>query len=243
MNFGLITVNSFFFDSVFCNGIIYKAIKNNLIKINFWNPRDYVLTNKIDGKIYGGGPGVILKPEPLFCAINDAKKFYKKKFCVVYLSPQGKILNKKIIFKLLKFKSNIFICGRYNGIDQRIIDKYVDYELSIGDYVVSCGEISVLVVIDSIVRNLPGVLNNIKSSYLDSFSNYNGLLGNPNYTRPKIFQGMKVPDVLFSGNHKYINFWKFKKSLEQTFLKKPYLLKKKKIKKKLMFILNKIKNK
>ncbi len=226
MNLGIITINPSFFDSVLRNGLIYKAIKNRILSFKFWDIKNYIDGKKknVDGRIYGGGAGLLIKPKPLYLAINDARLFYGNNVLVVYLSPQGEILNKKIIFKLISYTSIVFICGRYSGIDQRIIDKYVDFELSIGDYILSCGEISSIVVIDSLIRFIPGVLNNIESANSDSFSNNGFLLDSPNYTRPKIFKGLSVPKVLLSGNHLDIYKWRLKKSLEITFLKKPYLI-------------------
>lgn len=201
MKFGIITINPEFFYSCFNFGIIKKAIKNKKIIIDLWDLKNFSNKKKIDDKIYGGGPGVLIKPKPLYLAICNAKNIYNNKFCIIYLSPQGIILNNNIIEKLFLYEKLILICGRYNGIDQRIIDNYVDMELSIGDYVLSCGEIPSLVLIDVLVRQIPGILNNIDSVNLDSFSNVKGILGYPNYTKPKNFNGFCVPDVLLSGNH------------------------------------------
>lgn len=156
----------------------------------------------IDGKIYGGGAGLLMNPKPLYKIIKKIRSLYKKSF-VIHLSPQGKIIDINIINKLLSYNSLIFICSRYSGIDQRIINNYVDIEISIGDFVLSCGEISLLVVIDLIIRNIPGILNNIDSCNNDSFY-FKGLLGYPNYTRPSIFNNISVPKILLSGNHNNI---------------------------------------
>ncbi len=178
MYLNILSINPNFFISPFKNGLIYKAIKLNKIILNVFNINNFIKNSRFDGKIYGGGAGLILRPEPLYLAIKKVNSIYSNSF-VIYLSPQGKIIDKFLINKLLSYKSLIFICGRYNGIDQRIIDKYVNIELSIGDYIISCGEISTLVVIDILVRNIPGILNNIESSKLDSFNYLNGLLGYP----------------------------------------------------------------
>ncbi len=225
MYINLITLNPEFYKSVFNNGLIKKAIKNYLINFNFFNPRIFLdkKDKNINDKIYGGGPGMLIKPKPLYLSINKAKKI-SSNYCIVYLSPQGNIINNNILVKLLSYKSIIFICGRYSGIDERIIIKYVDFELSIGDYVISCGEISSLVIIDILVRNLPGIIKNFSYNY-DSFNFNDGLLGCSNYTRPKIFNGMKVPNILLSGNHKKINKWRIKNSFKNTIKKKSYLLK------------------
>ncbi len=243
MNFTIISINPDFFISPLNNGLICKGIKKKIIKFNFLNLINFTKNkHSIDDKIYGGGSGLLIKPESLFLAINKAKSFFKNSF-VIYLSPQGKIINNVIINKLLNFDNLIFVCGRYNGIDQRIIDNYIDMEISIGNYILSCGEISSLVIIDVLIRNIPGILNNINSSKFDSFNFNNGLLGYPNYTRPKEFNGKFVPSVLLSGNHNKINTWRFKKSLKKTFLNKPYLLNKINFNKYQKKILYKIKKK
>ncbi len=234
----LITLDIKFFDSVFSHGIIYKALKKKFLKVNFWNPRDFInkRNKNMDGKIYGGGPGVILKNKPLCAVICKVKNFYKNNCVLIYLSPEGKILNNDIIQNLL-FKNIIFICGRYSGIDQRIIDKYVDFELSIGNYIISCGEIASIVVIDAIARNIPGVLNNQESIYYDSFCNSGGLLGFSNYTQPISLFNVKVPKILLSGNHKEIYLWRLRNSFKKTLLKKFCLLKKMFLNKKREFFL------
>lgn len=223
MKLNIVTINPNFFKSPLKNGLINKAIKKKKVIINLFNIRDFLNKNEsFDCKIYGGIPGMLMKPEFLYLAIKKIKKKYINSF-IVYPSPQGKIINNFLIKKLLNFKSLVFICGRYNGIDQRIIDNYIDIELSIGDYILSCGEISTLVIIDILIRYIPGVLNNINSLKEESF--YNKLLCCPNYTKPRKFNGYSVPKVLYSGNHKDINLWRLKKSINNTLLKKPYLLK------------------
>ncbi len=228
MFINLITLNPSFFKSAFNNGLIYKSIKNNILFINFFNPRFYIdkKNRNINDKIYGGGPGLIIKPIFLYKCIKRIKSLYKNSY-IIYLSPQGRIINKNIVYKFLKYNSITFICGRYCGIDQRIIDKYVDFELSIGDYILSCGEISALVCIDIIIRYIPGVVNNNLCKDFDSFNFNNGLLGCPNYTKPRIFNNMKVPNILLSGNHNKINNWRINKSLKKTLKIKNYLIKRK----------------
>ncbi len=155
MDFNIITINPDFFISPCKNGILNKAIRKKKINLFFWNLMDFIGKKSFfEDKIYGGGFGLLIRPESLYFIINRIKKLYKKSL-VIYLSPQGDILNKFLINKLLSYYSLIFVCGRYNGIDQRIIDNYIDIEISIGDYIISCGEISTLVVIDSIVRCIP----------------------------------------------------------------------------------------
>ncbi len=240
MNFDIITINPDFFISPFKNGLIYKGIKKKILHFKFWNLIDFKESNSsIDNKIYGGGPGLLINPKPLYTIIKKVRSLYKKSF-VIHLSPQGKIIDINLINKLLNYDSLIFICSRYSGIDQRIIDNYIDMEISIGDYVLSCGEISLLVVIDLIIRNIPGILNNIDSCKNDSF-NFKGLLGYPNYTRPNKFNNLSVPKVLLSGNHKDIKLWRLKQSFIKTFISKPYLLNKFILSKSFIKIFNKIK--
>ncbi len=223
MNFDIITINPDFFTSPFKNGLIYKGIKKKIINFNIWNLMDFKEDNYgVDDKIYGGGPGLLIQPKPLYYIIKKIRSLYKKSF-VIHLSPQGEIINVDLINQLLNYDSLIFICSRYSGIDQRIIDNYIDMEISIGDFILSCGEISVLVLIDLIIRNIPGIINNINSCRNDSF-NFKGLLGYPNYTKPYKFNNFCVPEILLSGNHKNINLWRLKQSFIKTLINKPYLL-------------------
>ncbi|QJC33864.1 tRNA (guanosine(37)-N1)-methyltransferase TrmD [Enterobacteriaceae endosymbiont of Donacia provostii] len=235
------------FKEIIKYGLINKSIKKKLLNISFFNPRDFIQNKnrKVDSLIYGGGGGVILKAEPLIRAINQAKlKMKKDNIKIIFLSPQGQKLNVSCIKKLLSYKNMIFICGRYKGIDERVINNFVDEEISIGDYILSGGELPAMVLIDVLVRNIPGVLNTISSCTTDSFFN-NGLLGFPNYTKPKILKNLKnnhVPKVLISGNHKKIEEWRLKQSLGITWLKRPDLLKKKKLTKQEKLLFNKFKH-
>ncbi len=223
MNFNIITINPDFFTSPFKNGLIYKGIKKNILNFNIWNLMNFKKKKYgIDDKIYGGGPGLLMQPKPLYKVIKKIRNLYKKSF-VIHLSPQGQIIDINLINKLLNYNSLVFICSRYSGIDQRIIDNYIDIEISIGDFILSCGEISVLVLIDLIIRNIPGILNNIDSCKNDSF-NFKGLLSYPNYTKPYKFNNFCVPKILLSGNHKNINLWRLKQSFIKTLIHKPYLL-------------------
>ncbi|QJC36267.1 tRNA (guanosine(37)-N1)-methyltransferase TrmD [Enterobacteriaceae endosymbiont of Donacia cincticornis] len=232
------------FKEIIRYGVINKSIKKKLLNINFFNPRDFTKNKKVDSVIYGGGGGVILKAKPLIRAIYQAKLQMKHHVKIIFLSPQGKQINISCIKKLLSYKNMIFICGRYKGIDERVINNFVDEEISIGDYILSGGELPAMVLIDVLVRNIPGVLNTISSCTTDSFFN-DGLLGFPNYTKPKKLKHLKyndVPKVLVSGNHKKIKEWRLKKSLEITWLKRPDLFKKKILTKKEKFLFNKFKN-
>ncbi|QCI27260.1 tRNA (guanosine(37)-N1)-methyltransferase TrmD [Buchnera aphidicola] len=237
---GIISIFPKIFHSVINYGIIKKAIKKKIISINIWNLRHF--SNNIYGKIddhpYGGGPGMVMTPKPLQYAIKTIKIFSPKNTIVIYLSPQGKKINQNIINKISKKKSIILICGRYEGIDERIINNYVDEEWSIGDYIVSGGELPAMIIIDSISRLLPGIL---KKYSIQKESFYSGLLDYPHYTRPKDLNGNHVPKILLSGNHKYIQKWKLKQALKNTFLKRPDLFKKINLSKEQENILKKIK--
>ncbi|HZK33429.1 MAG TPA: tRNA (guanosine(37)-N1)-methyltransferase TrmD [Tissierellaceae bacterium] len=212
-----------FFHEFFNWSIIGRAIKNNKIKINNINIRDFSNNKhkKVDDYPFGGGSGMLMKPEPIFKAINSVKNEKSK---VIYLSPQGKKFNQKLAKKLSKEEHLILLCGHYEGIDNRIIENYIDEEISVGDYVLTGGEIPAMLVLDAIIRLLPGVLRS-EESYIDE-SHYIGLLEYPQYTRPRIFNGYSVPDVLLSGNHKKIEDWRKKQSLKTTLLKRPDLLEK-----------------
>lgn len=200
--------------------IIGKAIEKQLIEINLINIRDFSKDKhkKVDDTPYGGGAGMIMKPDVVYDAYNSIKSENAK---VIYMSPQGKTLNQKKVEELSKEKHLIILCGHYEGIDQRVIDKIVDEEISIGDYVLTGGEIPAMVLIDSVSRYVTGVLNE-QSIKDESFSN--GLLEYPQYTRPEVFEGMKVPEILLSGHHENIEKWRKNKSLEITKKKRPELL-------------------
>ena len=229
MNFNILTIFPEIFD-IFNVGLISKSIKKKLIKINTFDIRENSVNkhNHVDSKPYGGGEGMVMMAEPLVKTLSSIKKRQLGK--VIYLSPQGKQLDQKRVKSFAARKNITLVCGRYEGIDQRVIEKYVDEEISIGDFVLSGGEYAAICLIDAISRHIPGVLGN-KDSYLkDTFSD--GLLKGNVYTKPEIFEDMQVPEVLLSGNHKEIQKWKLENSLLQTFLKRPDLLAKKKLSKK-----------
>lgn len=200
--------------------IIKRASENNLININLVNIRDFSEDkhNKVDDTPYGGGAGMLMKPDVVDRAYNSVKTENAE---VIYLTPQGKTLNQEMVKRLSKKQHLILLCGHYEGIDQRVIDKIVDEEISIGDYVLTGGEIPAMVLIDSVSRYVDGVLSN-ESTDEESFSN--GLLEYPQYTRPEVFDNVKVPEVLISGHHENIRKWRKEKSLENTFKKRPELL-------------------
>ena len=206
--------------------ITKRAIEKSLISFETINPRDYLKSKeRIDDKVYGGGPGMLLKSEPLMKAIDDAtSKFDRSERKIIYLSPKGKPFTQETAETLASEKNIIFICGRYEGIDQRIIDHYVDDEISIGDYVLSGGELPALVVFDAISRNIEGVLGDDASLEQESFSE--GLLEYPQYTRPEKMKLGDVPKELLSGNHAVIEQWRNKQMLGITASRRKDLLEK-----------------
>ncbi len=211
-------------ESVAQVGVLGRAIKNGLIQLKCWNPRDYTQDKHrtVDDRPYGGGPGMLMKVEPLRDAIHAARKAAGKKTRVVYLSPQGRTLTQTDVKSLSQQQGFIFIAGRYEGIDERIIESEVDEEWSIGDYVLSGGELPALVIIDAVARMIPGVLGDEDSATQDSFMD--GLLDCPHYTRPEEIDGQSVPEVLLGGNHKVIEQWRMKQALGRTWLRRPELL-------------------
>lgn len=219
MKFNVLTLFPDMFEAM-KESIIGRATKNNKIQINLVNIRDFSKDKhkKVDDTIYGGGAGMLIKPDVVYDAYKSIENENAK---VIYLSPKGNILTQSKVEELSKEDNLILLCGHYEGIDQRVIDKIVDEEISIGDYVLTGGEIPAMVLIDSVSRYIEGVLN--KDSIEDeSFSN--GLLEYPQYTKPDNFEGIKVPDVLLSGHHENIRTWRRQKSLEVTYNKRPELL-------------------
>jgi tRNA (guanine37-N1)-methyltransferase len=208
------------------SGITGRAINKKIIKLKYFNPRDYSQDKhrRVDDRPYGGGPGMVMMAEPL-CAAIDAVKGTARRTHTIHLTPQGKLLNQDKIKSLVKRKNLILVAGRYEGIDERVIQSKIDEEISIGDYVLSGGELAAMVIIDAITRLLPGALGHEDSARQDSFMD--GLLDYPHYTRPEVFNGQKVPNVLLSGNHQQVAEWRLKEALKRTRLRRPDLLKKK----------------
>lgn len=225
MFFDILTLFPSMFTGAFSDSIIKRALERKLISIDIHDIRDYSddLKHKtVDDYPYGGNAGMLIRPEPLAGAIKDAKERLKElEPLVIYLSPQGELLDQQIVKSLLDEKALILLCGRYKGIDQRVCDKYVDREISIGDYVLSGGEIPAMVMVDAITRLIPGVLGNRDSAENDS--HFNGLLSCPQYTRPEIFEQMNVPEVLVSGHHANILKWQKEQSIEMTRKRRPDL--------------------
>lgn len=224
MRFDVLTLFPEMFDSLKAS-IIGRAVNNQILELNLVNFRDYS-TDKfkhVDDTPYGGGAGMVIKPEPIYDAYKGIVKELDYKPKVIYMSPRGKLLNQTMAKELSKEKHLILLCGHYEGVDQRIIDEIVDEEISIGDYILTGGELPAMVLIDTISRNIEGVLKD-ESVEDESFSD--GLLEYPQYTRPEEFMGRKVPDVLLSGHHANIEKWRKEKSLEITRLRRPDLIEK-----------------
>ncbi len=239
INFKVITIFPQFFSPMLEFGVFAKAYKKGLIGFETLDLRDFTTDNyrSVDDEPYGGGSGMVFKPVPLGKAIKKAKSSKDTK--VVYLTPSGKVFNSDIAKELASEDELVFICGRYEGIDQRIVDLYVDYEISIGDYVISGGEPAAMVVIDAIARHVEGVVKETESVVKDSF--YDDLLDYPHYTRPESYSGLKVPEVLLSGDHKRIELWREKMKLVETLTKRPDLLEKAKLSKMQRKLLTEIK--
>lgn len=212
------------FDSITEYGVTGRAKKQNLWQFQAINPRRFA-DNKfgyIDDRPFGGGPGMIMQAPPLQEAVNEAKQACQGQAKVIYLSPQGTPLTHKKAAELANEPNLILLCGRYEGIDERLLQSSVDEEISIGDFVVSGGELPAMILMDAVLRLVPGVLGDMQSAEQDSFSD--GLLDCPHYTKPLEFQGMCVPEILRSGNHALIAEWRLKQSLQRTLARRPDLL-------------------
>ncbi|MFT5712311.1 MAG: tRNA (guanine37-N1)-methyltransferase [Glaciecola sp.] len=222
--FGVVTLFPEMFEPFLNQGVFGRAVKNGIIQVDLFNPRDYT-TDKhrtVDDRPYGGGPGMLMMVQPLTDAISDAKVALGENSLVVYLTPQGQTLNQTAVQSLTQLPNIILVAGRYEGIDERVINALVDQEWSIGDYVLSGGELPAMVLMDSVSRLLPDVLGHSQSAVEDSFAN--GLLDCPHYTRPEVLNGEVVPSVLLSGNHEKIRQWRLTNSLKRTLERRPDLL-------------------
>jgi tRNA (guanine37-N1)-methyltransferase len=216
------------FDAVTASGVTGRAREKGFYQLVAWNPRDFAHNayRTVDDRPYGGGPGMVMMPEPLGKAVAAARQRQKstgvKRPRVIHLTPQGRLLNHSLVMELAAEQGVVLLAGRYEGVDERVIAREVDTEISIGDYVLSGGELAAMVVIDSIVRQLPGVLGDAESASQDSF--VNGLLDCPHYTRPEVYEGEPAPAVLLSGNHAEISRWRLKQALGRTWQRRPDLL-------------------
>lgn len=224
MNFHVLTL----FPEMVLNGlntsITGKAVKNGLINIEATDIRNYSRDKHkhVDDYPYGGGAGMVMQPMPVYDAYIDAVKNMNGTKRVIYLTPQGKVFNQRMAEEFAKEENLIFLCGHYEGIDERVLDKIVTDNVSIGDYVLTGGELAAMVMIDAISRKVDGVLNNSESSEIETF--YDNLLEYPQYTRPEVWEGERVPEVLLSGNHGKIEEWRRQKSIERTYDFRPDLL-------------------
>jgi len=229
MRIDVLTIFPQMFDVPFSFGIFKRAIDQNLVSINVHNIRDYTHDkhHTVDDYPYGGGPGMVLKPEPVFAAVATVKEQIAKESGgaqppVILLTPQGRLFDQQIAMELSGYRHLILICGHYEGVDERVVEHLATDEISIGDYVLTGGELPALVVIDAVLRLLPGVLGSEDSAQEDS--HVNGLLEYPQYTRPADFQGWPVPEVLLSGNHAQIARWRREQTVRRTLERRPDLL-------------------
>ncbi|MDD5296822.1 MAG: tRNA (guanosine(37)-N1)-methyltransferase TrmD [Rhodocyclaceae bacterium] len=227
--FDIVTLFPEMFAAITASGITRRALEKGLYSLECWNPRDFTSNNyrTVDDRPYGGGPGMVMLAEPLEKAMEAAKASRAAKdgvaaSRVIYLSPQGRSLSHGRVLELAQEESLILLCGRYEGVDERLIERCVDEEISLGDFVLSGGEIAAMALVDAVVRQLPGALNDADSAEQDSF--VDGLLDCPHYTRPEEYKGMRVPDVLMSGHHEVIRRWRLKQSLARTRARRPDLL-------------------
>ena len=228
LQFDVVTLFPPMFEAISKYGITSRALEKKIYQLTLWNPRDFTTDNykTVDDRPYGGGPGMVMLAEPLEKAINAAKNRQQESGVerprVIHLSPQGKSLTHEAVLKLAAEPGLILLASRYEGVDERLLQRMVDEEYSIGDYVLSGGELPAMALIDAVVRQLPGALGDADSAAEDSF--VDGLLDCPHYTRPEVYEGEKVPDVLLSGHHKEIKRWRLKQSLGRTREKRPDLL-------------------
>ena len=226
MNFVVLTIFPEMFEPFWAHGIIRKAIEEQKISASALNIRDYTQDRHqvTDDRPYGGGSGMVMKPEPLAAAIRDAvSKAGSAK--TVLLTPQGRVFDQKVARKLSSCEGLILVCGRYEGVDERVCHDLIDCEISTGDYVLTGGELAAMIIIDAVTRLIPGTLGGEQAAENDSFAD--GLLEHAHYTRPRNFEGQEVPEVLLSGHHREIENWRLESSLMRTLLKRPDLLQKK----------------
>jgi tRNA (guanine37-N1)-methyltransferase len=218
IRFDVITLFPEMFGAITASGITSRALQAGLWALKTWNPRDFTTDNyrTVDDRPYGGGPGMVMLAEPLEKVLDAAGGR------VIYLSPQGRKLEHRKVMELSKESSMTLLCGRYEGVDERLLQKRVDEEISIGDFVLSGGELAAMALIDAVVRQLPGALGDEASAVEESFAG--GLLDCPQYTRPETYSGAKVPEVLLSGHHENIRRWRLKQALGRTWLRRPDLL-------------------
>ncbi|MDE1460476.1 tRNA (guanosine(37)-N1)-methyltransferase TrmD [Spartinivicinus poritis] len=224
MWFGVVSLFPEMFNAITEYGVTGRAVKQGLLEVAFWNPRSFTHDKHqtVDDRPYGGGPGMLMKVQPLRDAIYAAKQAAGTEAKVIYMSPQGRQLTQQGVMELAQNDKLIIVAGRYEGIDERIVETEIDEEWSVGDYVLSGGEIAAMTLIDAVSRFVPGTLGHKNSALEDSFAE--GLLDCPHFTRPEQVAGLQVPPVLLSGNHEMIRQWRLKQSLGRTWLRRPDLL-------------------
>ena len=224
MRFDVVTLFPDMFQALTDHGVTGRAVKQEKVSIQCWNPRDFTHDNyqTVDDRPYGGGPGMLMKIQPLKDAIQAAKAAAGGDAKVIYMSPQGRKLDQRGAEELAQQQKLILVAGRYEGIDERLIETEIDEEWSLGDFVLSGGEMAAMTMMDAVIRLVPGVLGHELSAQQDSFSD--GLLDCPHYTRPELYEGQAVPEVLLSGNHEKIRQWRLKQSLSRTWQRRPDLL-------------------
>ncbi len=228
IHFDAVTLFPEMFDALTRSGVTRRAFESGLFELVLWNPRDFSTNayRSVDDRPYGGGPGMVMMPEPLDKALKAARQ--RQRSCgvrepkVVYFTPQGRVLDHELVVELGRLEGLILLAGRYEGVDERLVRRQADYEVSIGDYVLSGGELPAMVLMDALVRQIPGVLGDTESALQESF--VHGLLDCPHYTRPEVYEGIPVPAVLMSGNHAEIDRWRLKQSLGRTWTRRPELL-------------------
>jgi tRNA (guanine37-N1)-methyltransferase len=227
MRFDVVTLFPEMVTAAASYGVTGRAIEREIVSLSVWNPRDYTHDRHrtVDDRPYGGGPGMVMKYQPLHDAVKDAKQAGSEAAKVVYLSPQGKPVTQALLAEVCKVSQLILVAGRYEGIDERFVELDCDEEWSIGDYVISGGELAALIVVDAVTRLLPGVLGDEDSAQQDSHSD--GLLDCPHFTRPEQIEDRSVPEVLLGGNHANIERWRMKQALGRTWQRRPDLLEKK----------------
>jgi tRNA (guanine37-N1)-methyltransferase len=222
IRFDVVTLFPEMFAAVTASGITRKALEAGLWRLQTWNPRDFTTDNyrTVDDRPYGGGPGMVMLAEPLEKALEAVRGAGGGK--VIYLSPQGRRLDHARVMELAGRQAVTLLCGRYEGVDERLVRRRVDEELSLGDFVLSGGELAAMAVIDAVVRQLPGALGDGQSAAQESFAE--GLLDCPQYTRPEVYAGEGIPPVLLSGHHEQIRRWRLKQALGRTWLRRPELI-------------------
>lgn len=226
MIFTIVTIFPSLVEACLQEGIISRAIRDELIELDTINPRDHTFDKHrtTDDRPFGGGEGMVMSPEPLSLAVKQARRRVVGKQRVILLSPQGRTFNQRVAEELCDEQHLILVCGRYEGVDERFREHYVDDELSVGDFILTGGELPALMVVDAVTRLIPDVLGCSDSAHKDTFSR--SLLKHPQYTRPRTFEGIDVPDVLFSGDHRKIEEYRFLESIRRTIARRPDLLKK-----------------